>query len=65
MFKNQTIISYNLPEDMFCDDRFYKIQSQLINTLSENKLTIAQTRYLFNTIIEQFEKEMPVTNHRV
>lgn len=65
MSENQVIINNNVPEDAICDNRFYKIQSQFINTLSENKLTIAQTRYLFNTIVSQFEKEMPVTNHRV
>lgn len=40
-----------------------KIGKEIINTLSENQFTISQTRYLFNNILEQFERNMPVTNH--
>lgn len=40
------------------------IAKQFINTLSENKLSISQTRYLFNHILTQFERYMPVTNHK-
>ncbi len=58
------IVKENLPADIFADDRFYNLKSQFINILSENELTISQTRYLFNSIISQFEREMPVTNHK-
>lgn len=55
-----------LPEDMpkgdECD-RYYKIQKYITNTLSENQFTISQTRHMFNCILRQFEREMPVTNH--
>lgn len=40
------------------------IAKQFINTLSENKLSISQTRCLFNHILTQFERYMPVTNHK-
>lgn len=52
------------PEDTFTDN-FKNLQSEIINTLSENKLTISQTRYLFRTILSQFERDMPVTNHTI
>ena len=41
-----------------------KIANEIINTLSENQFSISETRYLFNFILSQFEREMPVTNHR-
>lgn len=44
-------------------DRYYKVQKDIINTLSENQFTISQTRQMFNNIIRQFERYMPVTNH--
>ena len=62
MFDN-TIIIEKLPESVFTGEIFNNLKTQFVNTISENKLTIAQTRYLFNNILEQFEKEMPVTNH--
>lgn len=65
MFENQVITKETLPEDLWCGDLYDVIKSQIINTLSENKITISQTRYLFNSIIEQFEKNMPVTNHKI
>lgn len=64
MYEN-TVIREALPEKIISGDKFYKLQSQFINTISENKLTIAQTRYLFNAILDQFEVDMPVTNHTV
>lgn len=64
MYEN-TVIRETLPERTILDDRFTKLQSQFINTISENKLTIAQTRYLFNAILDQFEIDMPVTNRTV
>lgn len=51
--------------DMMADtEKFNKVYTQIINTLSENKFTISQTRYLFNSVLNQFEREMPVTNHK-
>ena len=44
-------------------DTFSKLESQFVNAISENKLSIAETRYLFNCILNRFEKDMPVTNH--
>ena len=40
-----------------------EIRRDIINTLSENQFTISETRYLFNSILSQFEESMPVTNH--
>ena len=62
MFEN-TIIKESLPETMFTGDLFLNLKSQFINTISENKLTISETRYLFNCILDEFETNMPVTNH--
>lgn len=44
--------------------KYDTIKKEIINTLSENQFTISQTRYLFNDIVEQFERNMPVTNHK-
>lgn len=62
MFEN-TVIVKELPEKIFADDVFSKLESQFVNAISENKLSIAETRYLFNCILNRFEKDMPVTNH--
>lgn len=62
MFEN-TVIVKELPEKIFADDVFSKLESQFVNAISENKLSIAETRYLFNYILNRFEKDMPVTNH--
>lgn len=45
-------------------DKYNIMKKEIINTLSENQFTISQTRYLFNEIIEQFERNMPVMNHK-
>ena len=62
MFEN-TIIVKELPEEIFTGDTFSNLESQFVSAISENKLTIAETRYLFNCILNRFEKDMPVTNH--
>lgn len=61
---NNTVIKESLPEDVRADEIFQNVQTQIINTLSEKQFTISQTRYLFNSILEQFERYMPVTNHK-
>lgn len=61
---NNTVIKESLPEDIRSDDNIQNVQTQIINTLSEKQFTISQTRYLFNSILEQFERYMPVTNHK-
>lgn len=63
--QNSTIIKENLPEDVFYGETFNRIEPLIVNVLSENKLTISQTRHLFNSILNRFEREMPVTNHRL
>ena len=63
MFEN-VVIKENLPEDVFVGETFNRLESLIVNALSENKLTISQTRHLFNSILNRFEREMPVTNHR-
>ena len=63
--QNSTIIKEILPEDVFGGEVFNKLHSDIINALSENKLSISQTRHLFNSILNQFEREMPVTNHKL
>lgn len=60
---DNVIIKETLPEDIFYGETFTKLQSLIVNALSENKLTISQTRHLFNSILNRFEREMPVTNH--
>ena len=62
MFEN-AVIEKEQPEKIFTGDTFYKLESQFVNAISENKLSIAETRYLFNCILNRFEKDMPVTNH--
>lgn len=63
MFEN-TVIMEKLSEDIMQDsERFGRVYTQFINALSENQFTISQTRHLFNSILNQFEREMPVTNH--
>ena len=56
------------PEDMPIGDVeckiFNKLKTNIINLLSENKFTISQSRYLFTCILSQFEREMPVSNHK-
>ena len=61
---NNTVIKESLPEDVRADEIFQNVQLQIINTLSEKQFTISQTRHLFNSILEQFERYMPVTNHK-
>ena len=63
---NETIIKELLPEDFPRGEEinnYNKIERDIINTLSENQFTISQTRCMFNNILRQFEREMPVTNH--
>ncbi len=43
---------------------YSKVENDIINILSENQFTISQTRYMFNNILRQFERYMPVSNHR-
>ena len=62
MFENAVIVK-ELPEKIFTGDTFSKLESQFVNAISKNKLSIAETRYLFNCILNRFEKDMPVTNH--
>lgn len=62
---NNTVIKEILPTDMMTDtEKFNRVYTQIINALSENKFTISQTRHLFDSVLNQFEREMPVTNHR-
>lgn len=58
---NESFVDYPAYDEF---GRYDTIKKEIINTLSENQFTISQTRYLFNEIIEQFERNMPVTNHK-
>ena len=62
MFEN-LVLSHVEQEDMIKEDVFLNVKSQFINVISENKLTISQTRFLFSSILEHFDRNMPVTNH--
>ncbi len=63
---NNTVIKDILPTDIMADTKKFDIvYTQIVNALSENKFTISQTRHLFNSILNQFEREMPVTNHKL
>jgi hypothetical protein len=63
MFEN-TIVKDIPPEDVISDSVGENVKNQFINILSENQFSISQTRCLFNSIISQFERLMPVTNHK-
>ncbi len=58
-----TVIKEMPLEDVLPNNIGEDIKKQFINILSENKLSISQTRCLFNNILIQFERYMPVTNH--
>ena len=47
MYEN-TVIRETFPDRIIPEDKFDKLQPQFINTISENKLSIAQVRYLFS-----------------
>lgn len=61
MFEN-LVLSHIVPEDEFEKDVFLSIKSQFIDIISKNNLTISETRYLFNKILEHLDRNMPVTN---
>lgn len=61
---NNTIIEKMPLEDVIPAGTGENVKNQFINILSENQFSISQTRCLFNSIIEQFERRMPVTNHK-
>ncbi len=63
MFEN-TVIKDIPSEDVMPAGIGENIKNQFINILSENQFSISQTRCLFNSIISQFERHMPVTNHK-
>lgn len=63
MFEN-TVIKEISPEDVIPAGVGENVKNQFINILSENQFSISQTRCLFNSIISQFERLMPVTNHK-
>lgn len=63
MFEN-TVIRDMLLEDVIPAGVGENVKNQFINILSENQFSISQTRCLFNSIISQFERYMPVTNHK-
>lgn len=63
MFEN-TVIKEMPSEDVMPAGIGENVKNQFINILSENQFSISQTRCLFNNIIEQFERYMPVINHK-
>lgn len=63
MFENAVIRDMPL-EDVIPAGVGENVKNQFINILSENQFSISQTRCLFNSIISQFERYMPVTNHK-
>ena len=63
MFRTE-ILKEVLPETAPANiGKLNEIRRDIINTLSENKFSISETRYLFNSILSHFEECMPVTNH--
>lgn len=64
MFEN-TVIKEMPSEDILSAGVGENVKNQFINILSENQFSISQTRCLFNSIISQFERFMPVTNHKI
>ena len=63
MYEN-SVIKEIPAEDTITQNNGYNIKKKFIKILSENKFSISQTRCLFNSILEQFERYMPVTNHK-
>lgn len=63
MFEN-TVTKEIPPEDVMPADIGENVKNHFINILSENQFSISQTRCLFNSIISQFERYMPITNHK-
>ena len=61
-FGKTEILSENYPIDPIDDELLTELKEQLINTLSEKRLSLSETRYLFSEILECFERIMPVTN---
>lgn len=59
-----TVIKEMPLEDIIPGSIGENVKNQFINILSENQFSISQTRCLFNSIISQFERYMPVTNHK-
>lgn len=59
-----TVIKEMSLEDIIPGSIGENVKNQFINILSENQFSISQTRCLFNSIISQFERYMPVTNHK-
>ena len=58
-----TVIKEMPIEDIIPGNTGEEIKKQFINILSENQFSISQTRCLFNSILTQFERYMPVTNY--
>ena len=58
--------STQYPEDIpkITGNEFCELEKNIINMLSEKGLTISQVRYLFTCIMSQFDRDMPVTNHK-
>ena len=58
--------STQFPEDIpnLCENEFYELHNNIINMVSEKELSISQVRFLFISIMSQFERNMPVTNHK-
>lgn len=63
MFEN-IIIKDNAPTDIPRDKNINDTENKIINLLSERQYSLSEVRGLFDSIIDGFEKCMPVTNHR-
>lgn len=63
MYENTVIREMQL-EDAIPGGVGENVKNQFINILSENQFSISQTRCLFNSIISQSERYMPVTNNK-
>lgn len=63
MYNLDSFLDVVMPQTIPVGNKHLEIAQNIINTLSENKFSISETRYLFNIILSQFEREMPVTNH--
>lgn len=62
MFEN-TVIK-EIPSEDVIPAVGENVRNLFINILSENQFSISQTRRLFNSILSQFKRYMPVTNHK-
>lgn len=65
LFKEECILIFQ--ENILVDEpkeNSNELQKQIVNLLSENKYTISQTRGLFENILNELERFMPISENK-